>query len=58
MKPSYFFLLDYYYEKKMSTGLDSDEAVTLETGGLAKFGQLELHLCRNHAPDKPGPRDT
>lgn len=40
MKPSYFFLLDYYYEKKMSTGLDSDEAVTLETGGLAKFGQL------------------
>lgn len=40
MKPSYFFLLDYYYEKKMSTGLDSDEAVALETGGLAKFGQL------------------
>jgi hypothetical protein len=40
MKPSYFFLLDYYYEKKMSTGLDSDDAVALETGGLAKFGQL------------------
>ncbi|MBN2158903.1 MAG: hypothetical protein JW807_05870 [Spirochaetes bacterium] len=40
MKPSYFFLLDYYYEKKMSTGLDSNEAVALEAGGLAKFGHL------------------
>ena len=40
MKPSYFFLLDFYYEKKMSTGVDSPEAVTLETGGLAKFGHL------------------
>ena len=40
MKPSYFFLLDYHYEKKMSTGLDSSEAVALEAGGLMKFGQL------------------
>jgi hypothetical protein len=38
MKPSYFFLLDYYYEKKMSTGIDSNEAVALEAGGLTKFG--------------------
>ncbi len=40
MKPSYFFLLDYHYEKKMSTGIDTKEAVTLEAGGLMKFGQL------------------
>jgi hypothetical protein len=40
MKPSYFFLLDFYYEKKMSTGADSSEAVALEAGGIAKFGQL------------------
>ena len=40
MKPSYFFLLDYYYEKKMSTGVDMNEAVALEAGGLAKFGHI------------------
>ena len=40
MKPSYFFLLDFYYEKKMSSGADSSEAVALEAGGIAKFGQL------------------
>jgi hypothetical protein len=40
MKPSYFFLLDFYYEKKMTTGADSSEAVALEAGGIAKFGQL------------------
>jgi hypothetical protein len=40
MKPSYFFLLDYYYEKKMTTGADSSEAVALEAGGISKFGQL------------------
>lgn len=40
MKPSYFFLLDYHYEKKMSTGVDSKEAVALEAGGLTKFGQV------------------
>ncbi len=40
MKPSYFFLLDFHYEKKMSTGIDSSEAVALEAGGLTKFGQL------------------
>lgn len=39
MKPSYFFLLDYYYEKKMATGSDSKEAVALDAGGIAKFGQ-------------------
>jgi hypothetical protein len=39
MKPSYFFLLDYYYEKKINTGADSSEAVALEVGGLNKFGQ-------------------
>ncbi len=40
MKPSYFFLLDYYYEKKMATGADSSEAVALDAGGIAKFGQM------------------
>ena len=40
MKPSYFFLLDYHYEKKMTTGADSSEAVALEAGGIAKFGQV------------------
>mgnify|MGYP001766553489 CR=1 FL=1 len=40
MKPSYFFLLDYYYEKKIATGADSSEAVALEAGGIAKFGQI------------------
>ncbi|TFH40142.1 MAG: hypothetical protein E4G96_08030 [Chrysiogenales bacterium] len=40
MKPSYFFLLDYHYEKKMSTGLDTSEAVAHEAGGLAKFGHM------------------
>jgi hypothetical protein len=40
MKPSYFFLLDYYYEKKMSTGIDSKDAVALEAGGLSKFGHI------------------
>lgn len=40
MKPSYFFLLDYHYEKKMATGVDSNEAVVLEAGGLTKFGHL------------------
>jgi hypothetical protein len=39
MKPTYFFLLDYYYEKKINTGADSSEAVTFEVGGLNKFGQ-------------------
>ena len=40
MKPSYFFLLDYHYEKKMSTGVDTPEAAAHEAGGLAKFGHL------------------
>ena len=38
MKPTYFFLLDYYYEKKINTGADSREAVALEAGALIKFG--------------------
>ena len=40
MKPSYFFLLDYYYEKKIATGIDSNDAVALEAGGLVKFGHI------------------
>ncbi|MBN2077359.1 MAG: hypothetical protein JW838_00240 [Spirochaetes bacterium] len=40
MKPSYFFLLDYHYEKKMSNGIDTSEAAAHEAGGLAKFGHL------------------
>lgn len=38
MKPTYFFLLDFYYERKMNAGIDSPEAIQLEAGGLAKFG--------------------
>ena len=39
MRPSYFFLLDYYYEKKLNTGIDVEEAVALETNGLLEFGE-------------------
>jgi len=38
MKPTYFFLLDYYYEKKMATGEDLQDAVVLESLGLTGFG--------------------
>ncbi len=38
MKPTYFFLMDYYYERKLNTGEEDENAVRLETGGLAKFG--------------------
>ncbi len=38
MKPTYFFLMDYYYERKMNTGVDYNEAVQLEMGGLSRFG--------------------
>ncbi len=38
MKPTYFFLMDYYYERKLNTGEEDEYAVRLETGGLANFG--------------------
>ncbi|MCP4133488.1 MAG: hypothetical protein GY754_21140 [bacterium] len=38
MRPSYFFLLDYYYEKTLSTGDDSDNAEKFEKNGLKNFG--------------------
>ncbi len=38
MKPTYYFLLDYYYEKKINLNLNSPDAASIEAGGLAKFG--------------------
>jgi hypothetical protein len=48
MKPTYFFLLDYYYEKKMSLDVDLPDAVILEAGGLIKFG-MENYTYRDIA---------
>jgi len=38
MRPTYFFLLDFYYEKKIATGQDTIEAEILEKEGLINFG--------------------
>lgn len=39
MKPTYYFLLDYYYERRIITGEDRVEATVHERDGLAGFGQ-------------------
>lgn len=39
MKPTYFFLLDYYYQGTMKENLDIDEAFKHENMGLGNFGQ-------------------
>jgi hypothetical protein len=39
MKPTYYFLIDYYYERRMVTGEDRIEATILERDGLQGFGQ-------------------
>ncbi len=39
MKPTYFFLLDYYYEISLRTGTTRVEATVLEKEGLGGFGQ-------------------
>ncbi|PKL35398.1 MAG: hypothetical protein CVV44_21565 [Spirochaetae bacterium HGW-Spirochaetae-1] len=38
MRPTYYFLIDYYYEKKMNTGEDNQDAAVLESLGLQGFG--------------------
>ncbi len=38
MKPTYSFLLDYYYERKLKAGEDSSVGVNLEKNGLGGFG--------------------
>lgn len=39
MKPTYFFLLDYYYEIQLSQGKNLEEGTRLELDGLSKFGE-------------------
>mgnify|MGYP001552784700 CR=1 FL=1 len=39
MKPTYFFLLDYYYELRIRTGHTNVEGTVLEKNGLIGFGQ-------------------
>jgi hypothetical protein len=38
MKPTYFVLLDYYYERNMKTGITLSEGEMLEKQGLNAFG--------------------
>lgn len=54
MKPTYFFILDYYYERRLATGIDSDDAAILESHGLTGFGYkgytyLELMILTGEA---------
>lgn len=39
MKPTYFFLLDYYYERKLATGEYQKEATMIEQKGLVGYGE-------------------
>jgi len=39
MRPTYFFLLDYYYERKLATGKYIQESYIFENRGLAEFGE-------------------
>jgi hypothetical protein len=39
MRPTYYFLIDFYYECKMSTGRDMDGSAEIEARGLIKFGE-------------------
>jgi hypothetical protein len=39
MRPTYFFLLDYYYEIQLAQGKTLEEGTRLEQDGLAKFGK-------------------
>ncbi|MCU0846723.1 MAG: hypothetical protein MUD12_02410 [Spirochaetes bacterium] len=38
MKPTYFFLIDYYNEQRINTGKNIPEAILLEKNGIPKFG--------------------
>ncbi|HOP64857.1 MAG TPA: hypothetical protein PK358_17005 [Spirochaetota bacterium] len=38
MKPTYYFIFDFFREMKASTGEDSDDAEDIEKAGLAGFG--------------------
>ena len=39
MKPTYYFLLDYYYERVNRDSIDISEALQHESEGLANFGE-------------------
>jgi hypothetical protein len=39
MRPTYFFLLDYYYEIQLAQGKNLEEGTRLEQDGLSKFGE-------------------
>lgn len=39
MRPTYYFLLDFYYERRLVTGEDTAAATVLERDGLQGFGQ-------------------
>ena len=39
MRPTYFFLVDFFYECKLSTGKDIAGSAEIEAKGLAKFGE-------------------
>ncbi len=39
MRPTYFFLLDYYYEIQLAQGKNLEEGIRLEQDGLSKFGE-------------------
>ena len=58
MKPSYFFLLDYHYEKKMSTGMDSERSGGARGGGAHEIRPDQLHLRRYRRPRLPVPGHT
>jgi hypothetical protein len=39
MRPTYFFLIDFYYERKLKAGEDHQEGINLERQGINQFGQ-------------------
>jgi hypothetical protein len=40
MRPTFFFLLDFYYECKLNTGIDMKGSAEIEAKGLTGFGQF------------------
>ncbi len=44
MRPTYFFLIDFYYECKMYTGRDIEGSAEIEANGLIKFGETAYNF--------------
>ena len=40
MRPTFFFLLDFFYECKLNTGVDIRGSAEVEAKGLLKFGEI------------------